>query len=301
MLETGSLKKVEGKMMIRAQLVLTPSESKKLITQAVSGMEPVKRALREGMVVIHPSSSTYFLIEHITGKKPEGIWLVGMIAPRGACVEGMTQKAFEEDKYQELTKPENFPFSWVFRKGRFEKGLKLVDILNEMDENDVYIKGVNAIDAYGHVGVLLASLAGGTIGKVLAMQKEKKFRIVYLANLEKFIPSSITEVAKETGRANTKDALGIPCGLLPMKADPVTEIQALKMLTGVDAIPIAGGGVGGAEGSFMFVIKGEEKEVEETMKLVKGIKGAKLPEVGMPNCETCHFPGCYFAGKEIYF
>jgi len=287
--------------MIRAQIVLTPAESKKLITQAVSGMEPVKRAFREGMVVIHPSSSTYFLVEHLTGKKPEGIWLVGMISPRGACVEEMTQRAFEEDRYQELTKPDNFPYCWVFRKGRFETGRKLADILNEMDEKDVYVKGVNAVDAYGHVGVLLASLAGGTIGKTLAMQREKKFQIIYLAGLEKFIPSSIKEVAKETGRANTKDALGIPCGLLPIKADPITEIQSLKILTGVDVIPIAAGGVGGAEGSFMLVIKGEEKEVEETMKLVKGIKGAKLPEVGMPDCQTCHFPGCFFAGKEIYF
>ena len=183
--------------MTRAQIVLTTAESKKLITQAVSGLEPVQRALREGMVVIHPSSSTYFLVEHMTGKKPEGIWLVGMITPRGACVEGMTQKAFEEDRYQELAKPENFPFSWVFRKGRFEKGLRLADILNEMGEKDVYIKGVNAIDAHGHVGVLLASLAGGTIGKALAMQREKNFRIIYIGSLEKFIPSSIKEVAKE--------------------------------------------------------------------------------------------------------
>lgn len=285
--------------MIRAQIVLTPAESKKLITQAVSGMEPVKRALREGIVVIHPSSTTYFLLEHFTGKRPEGIWLVGMIAPRGTCVEGMTQKAFEEDRYQELTKPENFPFSWVFRKGKFEEGQKLIDILNEMSENDVYIKGVNAIDAHGHVGVLLASMTGGTIGKTLAIQREKKFRIIYLGGLEKLIPSSIKEVAKETGRANTKDALGIPCGLLPIKTDSITEIQAIKMLTGVEAIPVAAGGVGGAEGSLMMVIKGEEKEVEETMKLVKRIKGAKLPKVGMPDCQTCHFPGCYFAGKKV--
>lgn len=285
--------------MIRAQGILTPAESKKLIAKAVFGMDSVKKALKNGMVVIHPSSSTYFLMEYITGKKPEGVWLVGMIAPRGACVEGMSQKAFEEDKYQELSKPENFPFSWVFRKGKFEKGLKLIDILNDMGEEDIYIKGVNAIDAYGYVGVLLASLAGGTIGKALAIQKEKKFQIIYLASLEKFNPSSIKEVAKETGRANTKDALGIPCGLLPIKADPITEIQALKMLTGVEAIPIASGGVGGAEGSLMLVIKGEGKEVEETMKLVKEIKGAKLPEVGMPDCQICHFPGCYFGGKEV--
>lgn len=283
--------------MIRIQIVLTPAESKKLISKAVSEMDVVQRALKEGIVVIHPSSSTYFIMEYITGKRPEGIWLVGMIAPRGACVEGLTQRAFEEDEYQELSNPANFPFSWVFRKGMLEKGLKLIDVLNQMGEKDVYIKGVNAIDAHGYVGVLLASLAGGTIGKALALQKEKQFQILFLGGLEKLIPTPIKEVAKETGRANTSDALGISCGLLPIKADPVTEIKAFKMMAGVDAIPIAVGGVGGAEGSVMMVIKGEEEKVKKAMQLVKEIKRAKLPEVILPNCQTCHLPGCYFSGK----
>jgi len=238
-------------------------------------------------------------MEYITGKKPDGIWLIGMIAPRGGCVEGLTQRAFEEDKYQELTDPANFPFSYILRKGKYEGKVKLIEVLNEMQEEDVYIKGVNAFDADGHIGILLASLAGGTIGKALAAQREKKFKILYVAGLEKFIPASIRNVAKETGRANTSDALGIPCGLLPIKADPITEIQALKMLAGVEAIPIAAGGVGGAEGSVMMVIKGEESNVTRAMKMVKEIKGARLPEVIMPDCQTCHFPGCYFSGKKI--
>jgi len=284
---------------MRAQVVLRPAESKKIISKAVIGMDFVQKALKEGIVVIHPSSTTYFMYEYITGRKPEGIWLVGMLAPRGACVEGLTQRAFEEDKYQELTDPANFPFSWVFRKGKFEKGLKLIDILKEMGEQDVYIKGVNAIDAHGHVGVLLASLAGGTIGKALTFQKERKFKIIFVGGLEKFIPTSIKEVAKETGRGNTSDALGIPCGILPIKADPITEIQSLKMLTGVEAISISAGGVGGAEGSQMMVLKGEESDVKNAMSLVKGLKGAQLPEVIFPDCRTCHLPGCYFSGMEI--
>jgi hypothetical protein len=296
--EIGSLKRDEGKAMIRAQVVLHPAESKKLIGKAVFEMDSVQKALREGIIVIHPSSTAYFLMEYITGKKPKGIWLVGMIATRGTCVEGLTQRAFEADKYQELSDPANFPFSWVFRKGKFEKGLKLAQILGEMGEGDVYIKGVNAIDSHGYVGVLLASLAGGTIGKALSFQREKKFKIIYLAGLEKFIPTSIQDVAKETGRANTSDALGIPCGLLPIKAKPVTEIEALKKLAGVEAVPIAAGGVGGGEGSTIMVIKGEEGEVKKAMKLVKEIKGAKLPIVEMPDCETCHLPGCYFSGNK---
>ncbi len=285
--------------MMRVQVVLRPAESKKLICKAVLEMDSVQKALKEGIVVIHPSSTTYFMFEHITGKKPEGIWLVGMLAPRGACVEGLTQKAFEEDKYQELSDPANFPFSWFFRKGKYEKGLKLANVLSEMKEGDIYIKGVNAIDSHGYVGVLLASLAGGTIGKALAFQKERQFQIIFVGGLEKFILTSIHDVAKETGRANTSDALGIPCALLPIKAEPVTEVRAFKMLFGVEAIPMGAGGVGGAEGSVMMVIKGEEPDVKKAMTLVKGLKGAQLPKVIFPDCRTCHLPGCYFSGMEI--
>lgn len=285
--------------MMRAQIVLKPTESKKLIGKAVFEMDVVRKALREGTLVVHPSSSTYFIMEYILGRRLEGIWLVGMIASRGTCVEGITQRAFEEDRYQELSDPAHFPFSWVWRKGKFEKGLKLADVLNEMGEGDLYIKGINAIDAHGYVGVLLASLAGGTIGKALTIQKERGYQILYVGGLEKFIPGSIEAAAKETGRANTADAMGIPCGLLPIKANPITEIEALKMLGGVEAKPISAGGVGGAEGSVMLVIKGEQKDVIKTVELVKGLKGATLPEVTLPDCQTCHFPGCYYSGMRI--
>ena len=53
----------------------------------------------------------------------------------------------------------------------------------------------------------------------------------------------------------------------------VTEVEALKSLTGVEVIPIAAGGIGGAEGSVVLLLKGGESEVKEAMKLVEKIKG----------------------------
>jgi hypothetical protein len=54
-----------------AQIVLTPAESKKLISKAIAKIDVVKQAATEGMVVLHPSSSTYFIVEEITGAKPK--------------------------------------------------------------------------------------------------------------------------------------------------------------------------------------------------------------------------------------
>ena len=284
--------------MKRVQVVLTPTESKKLIAEAVVRMDSVQKALQDGIVAIHPSSSTYFIVEAITGQRPKGMWLVGMICRRGTCLEGLAQKAFENDKYQELTDPANFPFSYVFKKGRLEDGLRLQDVLSEMGRGDVYIKGVNAFDTHGYVASLLASLAGGTIGQALAYQKKNDFEMIYLAGIEKLVPSSLADAAKETGRPKTADALGSPCGLLPIKASPVTEVKALQILAGVEAVPIAAGGVGGGEGSVMMVVKGAESNVDKAMALIKEVKGARLPEVILPDCRTCHFPGCYFAGSS---
>ncbi|MFC1824140.1 hypothetical protein ACFL9T_15625 [Thermodesulfobacteriota bacterium] len=289
----------EGNKTKRVQVVLRPAESKKLIAKAILELDAVKQALKGGILAIHPSSTTYFIREMLSGDKPEGVWLVGMIAPRGTCIEGICHRAFEEDNYDDLSNPDNFPFTWIYKRGKLQEALKLGDLLSEMGEGDVYIKGVNAIDTYGHVGVLLASLAGGTIGRAFKAQKKRQFQMVYVAGQEKLIAGPIKEVAKETGRAITSDALGIPCGLWAIEAEAFTEIEAFRILAGVEAVSIAAGGVGGAEGSIMLVLKGEESNVNLAMNLAKEVKGAKLPDVLVPECQACHSPGCLFAGQTI--
>lgn len=283
----------------RVQIVLNPTESKKLISLALLELDVVKKALKDGILAIHPSSSTYFMMEQILGQKPEGVWLVGMITHKGTCIEGISHQAFEEDGYDSLSDPKNFPFTWIFDKGRFETGTRLADLLNRMGPDDVYVKGVNAFDAHGQVAVLLASLAGGTIGRAVKAQKRNGFQILYPAGQEKFIAGSLKEVVRETGRPRTADALGIPCGILPINQPPFTEKEAYQVLAGVEVIPIASGGVGGAEGSIMLVLKGDPERVDLAMELTRKVKGARLPEITIPDCLGCHSPGCLFAGREI--
>jgi hypothetical protein len=53
-----------------AQVVLTPAESKKLIAKAVAKLEAVQQAAKKGIVALHPSSSTYFIIEEVRNLRP---------------------------------------------------------------------------------------------------------------------------------------------------------------------------------------------------------------------------------------
>ena len=89
-------------------------------------------------------------------------------------------------------------------------------------------------------------------------------------------------------------AMGIPVGLYPVIGTTVTEIDAIKILTGTTGIPIASGGVGGAEGSVTLVIRGEEEGVKKAIEIVKEIKGSILPEIHLPDCSTCVLKTCHF-------
>jgi hypothetical protein len=53
----------------------------------------------------------------------------------------------------------------------------------------------------------------------------------------------------------------------------ITEVEALRLLAGVEAIPIAAGGIGGAEGSIVLLLKGTESEVRKAIGLIERTKG----------------------------
>ena len=61
---------------MRAQVSLIPTESKKLIAKAVARMDEIRYALKKGIVALHPSSSTIFIVEELIGKLPATeVWM----------------------------------------------------------------------------------------------------------------------------------------------------------------------------------------------------------------------------------
>jgi hypothetical protein len=87
-----------------------------------------------------------------------------------------------------------------------------------MGPNDVYVKGVNALDMDGNVGVLIGHHSGGgTIGKVLAAQRKRSFNILWIAGLEKLIPTPIDKAMKALRRPDIRYAMGMVVGMIPIK------------------------------------------------------------------------------------
>ena len=282
---------------MRAQVSLTATESKKLLAKALANMVPLKNAMEKGMVVVHPSSTSLFLIEELTGTIPEGLWVCGIIIPKGTCISReqretvkRTMKKLEGKKRD----PGQFPFTWFLEKGSFRTGVPLSSILDKMGKEDVYVKGTNAIDPDGKVGVLYAGMGVGTYGKVIKAYKEKGFTIILPTGLEKLIPVSIEKATQYASRTKMDLAMGIPVGLFPTPGIVLTEVEAIHILTGAEAVVIAAGGLDGAEGGVTLVIKGSQKQVTQSFRIIEGVKGASLPKLDPPDCDSCPFVGCHF-------
>ncbi|HSW57336.1 MAG TPA: hypothetical protein VLH15_02950 [Dehalococcoidales bacterium] len=279
-----------------AQVILTPAESKKLIAKAIASLDEVKKAFREGMVVMHPSSSTYFILEELTGKKPAtNFWVCGVVTPRGNCVE-MAMLSGGRSPSAENYNPGDLRGQWAIQQGRVLTEIPLSDLLDQMTERDVYIKGVNALDVQGNIGILIGEpVKGGGLGLVLAAWRKKKFSFIYPAGLEKLIPVSIAQAAKEARRTQFVYGMGLPAGLYPCpEGKTITEIKAVEILSGAEAVPVAAGGLGGAEGAVTLIIKGSREQVNLAINVIEGAKGAKLPPLRLCNCTDCPVPDCRF-------
>jgi hypothetical protein len=281
---------------MQALITLTPTESKKLISDAVLALPEFQKARQNGIIAIHRSSSTFFLYEALTGRRPDGIWVRGVVAPRGLCVsrEGLEQSAA---KGRGVHDPLTTRGNWFFKDGCLQESTPLGEILDQMTKNDVYIKGANAMDPAGNVAVLFGNPAGGggTIGKVITTQRRIGFHMLLPIGLEKLIPVPIATAMKKAAFRRIDLAMGLPCGLIQVQGRKIDEVDALTLLCGVEATPIAAGGLGGAEGSVVMAIHGTEGEVRKAFEICRSVKGAALPTLNLLECNDCRRPGCHLA------
>jgi hypothetical protein len=279
-----------------AQIILTPTESKKLISKAIAKLDMVRQAATEGMVVLHPSSSAYFIVEELTGEKPKtNYWVCGVVTPKGMCVE-MAMVLGGYTPQSTTSNPGESHGWWIIKNGKLAAEEKLSELLDRMKPTDVFIKGVNALDPQGNVGVLIGDpLQGGTLGWILSAWRKKKFNLIYPVGLEKLIPIPISQATKEGKQAQYEYGMGLPTGLFPCPdGKKVTELDAIEILSGATAIPMAAGGLGGAEGAITLIIKGTNEQVKKAIDYVEQSKGARLPPLRLSHCSNCSVPHCRF-------
>jgi hypothetical protein len=283
---------------MKAQINLTPTESKKLIAMAVASMDVVRHAADKGMLVLHPSSSTYFIAEQLTGAPPPNdAWVRGVIAPKATCILATASHRPASRRAARDVKPtpEDFPYSWLIQKQQLTTGERLGNLMEKMGPRDVYVKGANALDADNNVGILIGNPHRmGSIGYVVAARRKRGFQIVLPVGFEKLIPGTIKAAAKTATRRTYRYGMGVPCALMPISGITVTESVALETLSGARSVPIAAGGLAGGEGSIVLIVQGKDHEVEKAIACIEASKNARLPQLQVQSCDECPIKACRF-------
>jgi hypothetical protein len=245
---------------MKAQVTLTPAEGKRLIAKAISCMDSVQKAYQEGTLIIATSTTTAYVAEELMGKEiNKGMFTAGVVTKEGASI----------------TKADGRYKHYVFDKGALKEctTAELVPYLARMGPDDVMIKGANAIDPFGAAGILLAGSGGGTIGTAWGHLIRNGAQLIIAAGLEKLVPGPLDGVAPMMGTEAIDKAMGWKCGMMVVQGQIITEMEAMKLLFGVDVIPVAGGGIDGAEGCKIFLLEGPAENVELAFEVLSELKG----------------------------
>ncbi len=250
-----------------AVVVLLPNESKRLIAKATKRTPEIQRVLEDGWLIISRGVTPAYLLEEITGHTgPKSNYTAGIIT------QGRLAGVLPEDQVG----------PWVLRDGQLVD-TTAPEALGQMTARDVSIKGANAIDPAGNIGVLAGDGAGGTVGGIWGTLTARGCHWICPVGLERLIPSVI-DAHFAAGNYLWDLTMGSPAGLMPVvTAKAVTEIQALEILTGVTAVHIASGGVAGSEGAVVLALEGDRQTVIEAFELCESVKDE--PRIPAPRLE----------------
>lgn len=243
---------------MKAVVVLTSSECKRLIGKGVAALPEVRRALKSGMVVIVKGTTNSYVAEEILGKEIDKSNF-----RRGVVLPGLLGGSPPPDR--------QIP-DVVLEKGRVVD-LGLEEAIQRIRGDDVLIKGANALDLFGMAGIYVGSPTSGTIGLLIGTLMGRGVNFIVPIGLEKLVQTPVQDIVGKLGVDQVDLSTGMKIGMMPVAGKIVTEIEAFEILTGVSAVNIGGGGVNGAEGSRTFLLKGDSRRVKKAFELSKEIIG----------------------------
>lgn len=243
--------------------VLTPAAGKRLIGKAIAKHAAIIKALKKGTVVIIAGTTNGYVAEEILkelGQAKEfkrDRFYRGIILPPGrpttSAGRGPDERAFPGDV--------------VIQDGEYRKGKTIFDVVDDLREGDVILKGANAVDLMQkRAAILIGDPKAGTIGASLQAVVGRRVRLLLPVGLEKRIFENIDELAAKMNAPGINGPR-----LLPVPGEIFTELDAMTMLTGSSASLVAAGGVCGAEGSIWLAVSGKPSQEEAAESLIKSV------------------------------
>ncbi|MEG3638925.1 hypothetical protein [Magnetococcus sp. PR-3] len=234
-----------------ALLVLRTEESKQLIGQAVAQLPQVQSATHKGHMVVVGGGTTRYVAQALTGQDP--------------TTEHFAIGWIHEGALGETDQTNRGPGPFIWENGQTRRGWP-ADVLQNYGAGDIYIKGANALDVEGNVGILMGSPTGGTIGAAYTILLARGAELIVPVSLEKLIPGSVFAAAGLLGQQRIDRVMGDPVGMMPihhLNATVVTEITACALLYRLKATAVSAGGVEDCRGGVTLHVEGHEADIEQ--------------------------------------
>ena len=271
---------------MKAVFTLKSSESRRLIAKGVVEMPEVKEAWEKAYVLLAGGTTNAYIAQELMGTdeyRPE------------LCTVGLSTNGVLCNTAPDSRKP----FPAVYFKGEPQPDKTLPDGLFDFHKETVVIKGANAIDPEGNVGVITSGFDGGTIPNIIGPVTSNGLKYIAPVGLEKLVPC-VKDSCKAVGAKRIDISMGADFGMYHIAtAIPFTEIDALKLLFGVETTLVAAGGVGGNQGAVVLAVDGEEDAVNSCVEYIENvIKGEPDIPGNIGECETCRYERCRYWGRK---
>ena len=146
------------------QFVVSPAAGKRLIAKALSQYPSIREALVSKTIVIVAGTTNGYVAEEILNSisKNEDFTRIRFI--RGITLP----PKYKTTQAGRLPDESEFPGDVIIRKGVWQKGQTIYDVIDELKEGDIIIKGANALDlSLKRAAILIGHPKAGTIGVAL--------------------------------------------------------------------------------------------------------------------------------------
>ena len=257
--------------MILKQFFITPAAGKRLIGKAMSIHPLIKNVLDNGTLVITAGTTNGYVAEEIL----QSIGIAESFSKR-RFFRGITlPHSKPTTKTGRLPDESEFKGDVIIVKGKLKQNLTIFDVVDELKEGDVILKGANALDLVRkRAAILIGDPKAGTIGVALQAVVGRRVRLILPVGLEKRVTEDLDSLSL---KLNAPESQGPR--LLPVPGQVFTEIDAISLLTGAVTEVVAGGGICGAEGGIWFAVNGEPEQVEAAAIILKAVRTESLFEL----------------------
>lgn len=245
------------------QILLSPAAGKRLISKAILKHSGIRNALRTKTIVIVAGSTNGYIAEEILKDLRQDNEF-----SRNRFFRGLTlPPSIKTNEQGRLPDELSFIGDVIIQNGTWSKGKSIFDVQDELKQGDIIIKGANCVNVQQNkAGILIGHPKGGTIIAALQAVIGKRAKLIIPVGLEKRTSEDIDYISN---RLNDSESTGLR--MLSVSGEIITEIDAIKILFGLDARMMAAGGVDGAEGSIWILVEGAEEDLATAKHFLKEI------------------------------